>query len=322
MKTTDYREAAEFLKSHDNFYILIHVAPDGDAMGSGFGLCHVLREMGKKANVLCSDPFPKRYDYLYGWYAPQKFTPQTVVSVDMADTKLFGKELSAYEEYVDMAIDHHVSNTGYAKQTVLDGEASAACQVLYEIFKEGDMALDDISALCLYTGLATDTGCFKFENTTPRCHVIVSELMNFDIAYAKVNRRLFDIKSKARLTLEHQVLGNVETYLDDKCAIIAVTKEMIEETGLSKEEFEGLASLPMQIEGVVVGVTIKERDTGKFKISMRCTEEADVSKICGKLGGGGHIRAAGCTVEGTLEQAKMKALSAIAPELGFDLWLS
>ncbi len=325
MKTTlteSYAEAAEFLKSHDNYYILIHVAPDGDAMGSGFGLCRVLREMGKNANVLCSDPFPKRYKYLYDWYEPGRFTPKTVVAVDLADKKLFGKELTAYEEYVDMCIDHHVSNTGYAKQTVLDPNASAACEVLYEILTAGNIPLDDISAKCIYTGIATDTGCFKFENTTPRCHVIVSELMSFDIPYAPINRQLFDIKSKARLTVEQQVLGSAETYLDDKCAIIAVTYKMMSETGLSKEEFEGLASLPMQIEGVVVGVTIKEKEEGKFKISMRSTEEADVSAICGKLGGGGHARAAGCSVEGTLEQVKMKALSAIASALGFDLWLS
>ncbi len=315
-------EAANFLLKNDNYYILTHINPDGDAMGSGFGLCSVLRAIGKKANVLCSDPFPKKYSYLYEEYEAQKFTPQTIVSVDLADTKLFGKTLSAYSDYVDLAIDHHVSNTGYAKKTLLNGRASAACEVLFEVIKEGKLPLDKHTAECLYTGIATDTGCFRFENTTPRAHEIASELMSMGIPFAGINRELFEIKSKARLMVEQHVINSMETYLDDKCAIIAVTSEMIAKTGLAPEEFEGLASIPMQVEGVEVGVTIKEKEPGKYKISMRSAEKVNVSEICGKLGGGGHIRAAGCTAEGELSQVKMKVLSVIAPALGFDLWLS
>ena len=324
MKSTqmNYREAADFFKRNDNFYILTHINPDGDATGSSFGLCQVLRSMGKKANVLCTDPFAKRYSFLFENYEPQKFTPQTIISVDLADTTLFGKELMAYEKYVDLAIDHHVSNTNYAKNLVLNGKASAACEVIFEIIKEGEMPLDKTSAMCFYTGIATDTGCFRFENTTSRCHEIVAELMSYNIPFAVINRRLFEIKSRARINVEQYVLSTMETYLDDKCAIICVTSEMAAKTGLAPEDFEGLASLPMQIEGVAVGITIKEREQGKYKISMRSTEEANVAEICGKLGGGGHIRAAGCTMEGSLEQVKMKALSAVASALGFDLWLS
>lgn len=322
INSISYMEAASFLAKNDNFYILTHINPDGDAMGSGFGLCKVLRAMGKKANVLCSDPFPKRYDFLYGDYEPQKFSPQTIISVDLADTTLFGKELAVYSEYVDLAIDHHISNTGYASKTCLNGSAAAACEVLYQICIEGSFPIDKDSAMCFYTGIATDTGCFKFENTTKAAHNIAAELMGYGIPYAKINRQLFDIKSKARLKVEQLVLNSLETYLDDKCAVIAVTSEMVEQTGLSKEEFEGLASLPMQIEGVEVGVTIKEKEPGKYKVSMRSAEKVNVSELCGKLGGGGHIRAAGCTVEGDLSQVKMKLLSVIAPAMGFDLWIS
>lgn len=322
INSISYTDAANFLKNNDNFYILTHLNPDGDAMGSGFALCNVLRSMGKMANVLCSDPLPKRYEYLYEGYEPMKFTPRTIVSVDLADTKLFGKELAAYTEYVDLAIDHHESNTGYAARTVLNGSASAACEVLYEIITAGELPLDRKTAIALYTGLATDTGCFRFENTTARAHNITAELMKFNIPYAKLNRELFEIKSKARLKVEQYVVNSIETYLDDKCAMIAITQETVEETGLKWEEFEGLASVPMQIEGIEVGVTIKEKEPGKYKVSMRSTEAANVSEICGKLGGGGHARAAGCTVEGDLRQVKMRVLSAVAAALGFDLWLS
>ncbi len=315
-------EAANFLKKNDNFYILIHVNPDGDAVGSGFGLCNALRMMGKKANVLCSDPFPDRYDYIIKDYEPMKFSPQTVVTVDIADTKLFGKELSVYGKYVDLAVDHHISNTGFAKKTVLDGNAAAACEVLYEIFTEGNIPIDKKTAVCLYTGIATDTGCFRFENTTRRAHIIAAELMGMDIPFARINRQLFEIKSRSRILAEQRAVEQLETYLDDKCAIISVSCEMMEETGLTQEDLEGIASIPMQIKGVEVGVTIKEKEPGKFKISMRSAEKVNVSEICGKLGGGGHIRAAGCSLEGELSQVKLKVLSVIAPALGFDLWLS
>lgn len=315
-------EAANFLLKNDNFYILTHVNPDGDAMGSGFGLCRALRAVGKKANVLCSDPFPKRYSYLYNGYEPQKFVPQTIVSVDLADTNLFGKALSVYADFVDLAIDHHISNTGYAAKTLLNGKAAAACEVLFEVFTEGKFPIGLQTAECLYTGISTDTGCFRFENTTPRCHEIVAKLMGYGIPYARINRELFEIKSRARLTVEQHVINSMEMYLDDKCAVIAVTSDMIAETGLAPEEFEGLASIPMQVEGVEVGVTIKEKEPGKFKVSMRSAESVNVSELCAKLGGGGHIRAAGCTVEGNLSQVKLKILSVIAPALGFDLWLS
>ncbi|MGN0666408.1 MAG: bifunctional oligoribonuclease/PAP phosphatase NrnA [Huintestinicola sp.] len=315
-------EAAKFFKENDNFYILTHVSPDGDAMGSGFGLCRILRNMGKKANVLCSDPFPMRYEFLWKDYELEKFSPNVIVSVDLADTNLFGKELSVYKGFVDLCIDHHISNTGYAKKTLLDGGASAACQVIYDMCIEGEMPVDEFAAECFYVGIATDTGCFKFENTTPRAHRIAADIIEkYDIPYAKINRELFDIKSRARMQAEQMAMSSMEMYLDDKCAIIAITSDTIAQTGLAKEEFEGMASLPMQIEGVEIGVTIKEKEPGKYKVSLRSVN-TDVSAVCAKLGGGGHARAAGCTVEGDLQQAKLKLLSVIAPVLGFDLWLS
>lgn len=315
-------DAAGFLKKNDNYYILTHMNPDGDAMGSGFGLCHSLRAMGKKANVLCSDPFPKRYGFLYEGYEPMKFTPQTIVTVDLADTGLFGRELQVYGEYVDLAIDHHISNTGYAAKLLLDANAAAACEVIYQVLKEGNMPIDKQIAQCLYTGIATDSGCFRYENTTPKTHMITAEIMGYGIPYARLNRQLFEIKSKARFMVEQYVINNVETYLDNKCAIIAVTADTVKETGLAQEELEGIASIPMQLEGIEIGVTIKEKEPKKYKVSMRSAENVNVSDICGKLGGGGHMRAAGCTVEGDLSQVKLKLLSVIAPAMGFDLWLS
>lgn len=316
------KETAEFLKSRDKFYILTHQSPDGDTMGAGFGLCYALRSMGKSANVLCSDEFPKRYGFMYKDYGPQKFSPETIVAVDVADAKLLGSKLAQYGDYVELCIDHHVSNTGYAKRLLVYPDASAACEVLYRVLAEMGADIDKRTAECLYTGIATDTGCFKYGNTTKLAHTISAKLMEHGVDIESINRDMFDRKSKERLIAEKHILSDMEYYLDDKCTIIAVTLADMESKGFSSEELEGTAGITVQPEGVQVGVLIKEKEKGKFKVSMRSASEVDVSAICAKFGGGGHVKAAGCTLEGELEDIKLKLLSGIAPSLGIDLWLA
>lgn len=316
------KETAEFLKEHDNYYILTHQSPDGDTIGCGFGLCFALRKIGKKANVLCSDEFPKRYGFIHGGCEPQKFSPETIVAVDVADKKLLGSALAKYGDYVDLCIDHHVSNTEYAKRLLVYPEAAAACEVMYRVLAEMDAPMDRTVAECLYTGIATDTGCFKYANTTKLAHIIAAKLMEYDINIEGINREMFDIKSKARLKVEQYINSSMEFYLDDKCALAAVTLDTVKKTGLAWEEFEGIAGMSVQVEGVMVGVIIKEKDEGVFKVSMRSASDVDVSEICRKFGGGGHVKAAGCTMEGRLEDVKLKLLSGIAPALGIDLWLA
>lgn len=322
MKIT-YSEAADFLRENNNFYILTHANPDGDTMGSGFGLCYILRKMGKNANVFCSDPLPKRYDFMYESYIPQKFSPSKIIAVDIADTKLLGSALQQYAEYVDLCIDHHVSNTGYAKRTLVEPDAAAACQVIYKLLYTQKLTEPDNQiATCLYTGLSTDSGCFKFSCTSSETHIAAAGLMKYGVDAARINRRMFDCKSRARIKVEQLIMNTMEYYLDDKCAIAAVTLEDMKNTGLPLEEFEGLSSLTTMLETVEVGIIIRQKDKNKFKISMRSTGDADVSAICAKFGGGGHVKAAGCTIESDLEDVKLRLLSAVAPALGIDLWLA
>lgn len=316
------KETADFLSGRDNYYILTHQSPDGDTIGSGFGLCFALRKIGKKANVLCSDDFPKRYVFIHGEYEPQKFSPETIVAVDVADKKLLGSRLAGYGDYVDLCIDHHISNTEYAERLLVYPDAAAACEVMYRVLSEMEIPFDKTIAECLYTGIATDTGCFKYANTTKLAHIISARLMDYGIDLERINREMFDLKSRARLMVEQYINSSMEYYLDGKCAMAAVTLDTVRETGLASEEFEGIAGLSVQVEGIMVGIIIREKEAGKFKISMRSASEVDVSEICRKLGGGGHVKAAGCTLEGRLEDVKLRLLSGVASALGIDLWLA
>lgn len=302
----NFEALSKFLLEHDNFYILTHKSPDGDTLGSGFALCNFLRESGKNANVLNSEKFPDRYSFMYEGYTEQQFEPECIIAVDIADTQLLGSNLSEYAESgkIDLCIDHHISNKYYAKETYVDGEASAASLIMYELFKYMGVKISNVVAKCLYTGIATDTGCFKYENTTPRAHIAAAELMRYNIDFANINRKMFDVKSKGRLAVEQAVIANMEYLFDGQCAMIVLTTGLINSCGVEEAEFDGLASLPLQVEGVKIGITVKQRHEKVFKISVRTTEEIDASAFCQEFGGGGHIRAAGCEIRGELEFVK------------------
>lgn len=306
----DFSDLSRFFDEHDKFLILTHKSPDGDTLGCGFGLCNYLREIGKKANVVNSDPLPARYGFLYDGYHEQDFEHECVVAVDIADTQLLGSGLSGFAENgrIDVCIDHHISNKFYAKETYVDGEASAACLILYEFLKFRKAKISDMVAKCLYTGIATDTGCFKYENTTPRAHMAAADLMTYNINFSVINRMMFDVKSKGRLAVEQAAVSNMEYYFDGQCAMIILTKKLMESCGVEEAEFEGLASLPLQVEGVKIGITVKQRDDEVFKLSVRTTEEIDASAFCNKFNGGGHVRAAGCEIRGSLEEVKERVI--------------
>ncbi len=313
MQRIDFAQAAAFLRECEDVHILIHQSPDGDCIGSGYSLQAVLRQMGKRAQVLCADPIPQRYDFLMPVEPEEVFAPKCVISVDVADPKLMGAYKEQYGACVDLCIDHHVSNLLYAERTLLMADAAAACEVLYRLYREMGVTFTEQIAMCLYTGMATDTGCFKFDNTTPETHIYSAELMREfpAIRYGMINRLMFDVKSPSRLRAEMLMLSRMEYYLDGKCAMICVSQELLSETGMDESDTEGMTNLPTQPEGVEVGVTLREKETGGYKISLRSADQVNVSAICQTLGGGGHVKAAGCFLRGELEEVKARVLDAV-----------
>lgn len=313
----DYKQAADIIRACDDVHILTHQSPDGDTLGSGFALYFALREMNKRAAVICPDGVTPRYEFLSeGYEEPESFEPKYVIAVDIADPSLMGDTRELYENRVDLCIDHHISNVMYAKNTLLNGKASAACEVMYNLFRELGLKLTDRIARCLYTGIATDTGCFRFSNSTKEAHEIAGELIGYDINFAQINREMFDIKSRARIQLEQHILNNMEVYFDERCAVLCITEELRQSLNVQNEEFDGVAGLPLQIQGMEIAVTIKEKKPGEYKVSMRSAGKVNVSAICQELGGGGHVCAAGCLVKGTLEEAKEQILRIAGKAMG------
>lgn len=295
--------ATKTLLSKDKILILTHRSPDGDTIGSGYALAMALRKLGKSVKVDCTDPFPEKYSYFTDKLEKLEFDEEFVVSVDIADTKLLGEKLSDYADKIDLCIDHHGSNTKYAKEYYVEASAAAAAQVIAKLIRLMNVDFDKDIANAIYTGITTDTGCFRYTNVTAETHRIAADMIDCGAESGMINRLMFETKSRSRLEIERRVMDSIQFYLDGRCAIAYATIDMMKESGAVDNDMEGVSSLPRQIEGVMAGITLREKNNGKFKVSVRTTDELDASAICANFGGGGHKAAAGCMITGTLNEA-------------------
>ena len=314
-ETIDVTEVLTRLYKAENILLLCHKNPDGDTIGSSAALYHALKRLGKTVAVLCADPIPPRYDYMQIGLFDGSFEPAYVVAVDVAGIQLFGDAVREYSERTDLCIDHHPSNTGYADAILLDGSAAATAELMYDVLCAMNAEIDPLVAECLYTGVATDTGCFKFANTTARTHAVAAKLIEAGADVARLNSILFENKSRSRLAVEQLALENLEYHFDGRCALTHLTKEEIAATGAEPDDLEGVTGIPRAIEGVEVGVTLRQQPTGSYKISVRTVLGKDASAIAARLGGGGHKQAAGCELLGSLENAKSAVLAEVEREL-------
>lgn len=313
-------QAARLLMGARQVQVLSHRSPDGDTLGAGFALCRMLRALGREAWLGCPDPVPPRFSYL-GQAQPPRPDAALTVAVDVADAGLLGAWKESWGSRVDLCIDHHGSNTGYARQTLLDPEAAATCQLMLCLLEElerqsGTPLLDAATAACLYTGLTTDTGCFRYANTTAATHRAAARLMEAGAPSAWIDQQMFETISPARFAVENAARQGLELVLEGRCALLALPRQLLEDTGCPDDELEELAGLPRQLQGVQVGVTLRENPqrTG-WRVSVRTRQPLDASGICAALGGGGHRQAAGCFLTGPLEEARQRLLEAVTQEL-------
>lgn len=295
------KECADILREKDNILILTHANPDGDTLGSGFALCRALMKIGKICAVINADDIPKKYNYLFDDIVEIKFKPDYVVAVDVATVKLLGGLEEQYK--IDMCIDHHSTNTEYANLLLLE-DAPAACQIMYEVVLALGVEVDKKIADCLYTGLTTDTGCFRYDSTTAQTYRVAADLIDAGADNSRINRIMFETKSKTYARLERLAIESMRFYEHERVAVITVTQEMFQLTGSNAQETEGLAPLTRQIEGVEIGITIQERPDGTCKASIRTFESVNAAKLAACFGGGGHAQAAGCKFDCDVKEAR------------------
>ncbi len=303
-------EAKSLLLKNDNFHILTHRYPDGDTLGCAFALCYALRSLNKKANVIINGKLPSKFTYLAENYEHQDFDVKYVVSVDVAALSLLGEYEEEYKDRIDLCIDHHGSNSIDAKNVFVDDSCAAACEIIHVLIKSMGVKMTREIANAVYTGISTDTGCFCYTNTTAQTHRIAAELIERGCEFSKINRINFETKTRAKLKMERMVYDTMEFYCGGKCAIIYTTIAMQNTLNAGDDEMEGLASIPRQIEGVKIGITMREKEDGTFKISVRTNDGINACEFCSRFGGGGHVAASGCSIKGDLQSVKYLLIKA------------
>lgn len=298
-----------FLREHNNYEILTHNYPDGDTLGSGYALCIALQQLGKNARVITAK-LPPKFEYLTEGVEEQDFTADYIISTDVAADSLLAPNMEKYLGKIDICIDHHGSNSVTAKEKFVDKYAAANCEIIYKLLMRMGVNFTKQIVDCLYTGISTDTGCFRYTNTTADTFRIAASLVELGCNSAYINKVMFETKSKEKIMLEREVYDTITYCADGKCAIVWVTLDMLNRLNIGEDEIEGLASIPRQIEGVLIGITMKEKEGGLFKISVRTNGNIDAAKFCSKFGGGGHKAAAGCSINGSLEDVRSQLIKA------------
>ncbi|MCI5207689.1 MAG: bifunctional oligoribonuclease/PAP phosphatase NrnA [Candidatus Electrothrix sp. ATG2] len=314
------RTAAQAIASARNFILATHIRPDGDALGSTFGLAHILKMMGKEVLCYLEQPVTGVYSFL---------SPHVPVTTDFACVTDFvgqcggdiagialdcgdlgrlgenGEKLSTIQPF--LVIDHHQGNKGFGDLHWVEPHRSSTGEMIYDLAEELGVAdkLSQEAASCLYTAIVTDTGSFRYDSTTGRTFAVAGKLIDRGVTPAFVCQKLFDNASFGSLRLTQAVLATLQTHLDNQVAVIRMTQEMMQETGTSYEDAEGLINFPRSVKEVRVAVFIKEGEPGtdQISVSLRAKGDCDVAEVAAQFSGGGHRNAAGCRVQGkTMDQ--------------------
>ena len=316
LRTTSLAGACELLHAADDILIITHQKPDGDALGSAFALLWAVEKLGKRGRVECSDPFPERYGYFIGDYSPAEFEPGFVVSVDTASPTLFGSPVELWQDKIDLCIDHHRKNTIKAAHLLLNPEIPATAQIIYMVAKKLGVEICARMADAIFTGITTDTGCFRFSSVTAQTHSIAANLIDSGADHGRINQLMFETRPRALVELDKILLNTMQYHFGGLCAVMVVERDVTEQLGLTESDLDGISIIPRRIQGVEVGVVLRENeDKQGFRVSVRTRDKIDASLLCSKLGGGGHKAAAGCMVEGNIAKALEGILRAVHESL-------
>ena len=305
--------AAQWLLERNDFLILTHRRPDGDATGCALALCLGLRSLGKTAHIWENPQFTARYAHRLAGLTTKE-TTGTVVAVDLATEGLlpFGGEDFAGK--IELCLDHHPSNTGYAAETLLQTECAGCGELIWDVLEAMGVEITKDMAEAIYIAISTDSGCFRFANTTARTFRTAAKCVEKGANIVPINRELFEIKTKGRLRLEARLMGEMEFYADGKVAIACLPQQWVEELEVTEDDLDSISGFPRAIDGVCVGVMVRDSEPGRAKMSVRTAAGYNASDYCSKLGGGGHAAAAGCSIPGTLEDGKQAILQVLKEE--------
>lgn len=301
--------AVEEIKKNDNIYIVSHIQPDGDNIGSLLALGIALKSLKKNVYLIKSDEIPSDFLFLPQIRLIKDYSSNKdidlLITLDSSDVDRLGKnkELLPLSKKI-INIDHHISNTNFGHINIIDYKASATGELVYKLIKRLDVKLTKDIASCIYTAISSDTGSFIYDNTTDMTHEIIAELLKIGIDKNEININLYQNRSMERTLLFMESLNSIRFYFDNKVAIVEVNQKMLEESKAKMEDSEGIVSFIKEIAPVEIGILMKEFSKDEIKVSMRSKRYVNVADICATFGGGGHMRAAGCTINSSISGAE------------------
>jgi len=308
----EFKEAKKYIKKANKIYIVGHINPDGDSIGSSYSMCLALRKMGKDVDVI----IPKHseiFDFLpYMDQAKTGIEEESVdllIAVDASDiTRLGLSENDMKKAKNIIMIDHHKRSGVYGKVNIIDEACPATCQLVYEFITYLKIKIDIDIATFIYAGILTDTGSFNYSSTNARTLAIVSKLVGLGINFAYICKKLNDTIKESKLKLIATAINNMEVFEDGKIRYTYIDYDTICKLGVDEEDAEGMTNYLRMVQGTEVAVYVRGKSNGTNKVSLRSGEKVDVSTVAIFFGGGGHNRASGYTMSGTIDIAKQNLL--------------
>ncbi len=285
--------------------LFTHIRPDGDALGSMNGLGLALKKKGIEVDCYCDSEVPALLSFLPNANNVLSGTLNgnydVFISIDCADEYRLGKYKDAFLKHPNsINIDHHVTNTNYAKTNLIKN-LSSSCELIFEVLKALQLEIDDEIALALYVGMVTDTGHFTQANTTSGSHIAAAELIKYNIDIEYISQKLFKEISKDKLMLIKDCITSMRFFSKDRISFIGIKSDMLKQYNLEINETEGIINYAINISGVLIGICLTESAKNAYKVSLRSKKGVNVAEVASIFGGGGHVQAAGFMVNGCFE---------------------
>ena len=310
MKNLTRSECARILLAHDHYLIVTHRRPDGDTVGSSATLCMGLRQLGKTAHILENPEITPKYAPLHqGLTKKEADEGDFVVTVDVAAPNMLPDGCKAMT--FDLRIDHHGSATSFTPVELVEPEAAACGEIIYGVLMEMGAELDIPMANALYTAVSTDTGCFRYANTTADTFAVASSCANAGANVFTINQELFETNSLGRLKVQAYMLENAIFLQDGKIVVCPLPKAAERDCGATEDDLDNISGFPRTIEGVKLAVTIREEGENRTKMSVRAVPGVDASALCAVFGGGGHKGAAGASMNMCMKDAVDAVIAAL-----------
>ncbi len=318
-----FRQFFDLIQTKQRFLVTCHVHPDGDAIGSLLAIGLTIANQGKTVKMVCMDGIPTVYNFLENSDQikdqVENFQPDVIVCVDCAEKERVAlpTEFWAIPGVLVVNIDHHISNTGFGDLNIVDPQAAATGELIFRIITDGQIPLNRAIAGAIYTATATDTGFFRYSSTSSYTLELASVLVkNFQVEPAKIAEYVHEQKSYNSIRLLGNVINTLKLGCNGKIAWMVLDQQMLGQFPVENEETESYVNYARSIEGVEVGLLFKELKPNEVKISWRSSSAVDVSKLAANFGGGGHARAAGCSVNGPVQQVVNEVIAYVSTYYG------